>query len=154
MSKLSERLQQAKTDAGLSISQIVKRATDAGYELSDYSAKVYTNGKHPKSPQPDTLKALAYALRVSEREVFELAGLPQSAPFEPHRDADLLTPPQRTAVNEIIRLLAEGNKHVSSSTASEPGTPSKEEPQKIPDLTKEGMGLAAYKGRRARDSED
>ena len=157
VSKLSDRLQQAKIDADMSIAQIVKRANDAGYELSDYSAKVYTNGKHSQSPQPETLRALAYALRVPEDEIFKLAGLPVSSHFEPHRDADLLTATQRDAVNQIIRLLAEGNKNASPSTTQEPGTPSETvEGEKTPDppLDRLGYDLAATTGHRALDADD
>lgn len=157
VSKLSDRLKQAKIDADMSIKQIVKRATDAGYELSDYSAKVYTNGKHSQSPQPETLRALAYALRVPEDEVFKLAGLPVSSHFEPHRDADLLTATQRDAVNQIIRLLAEGNKNASPSTTQESGTPGEtNQDQKTPDppLDRLGYDLAATTGQRALDEED
>ena len=102
VSKLSDRLQQAKAEHGLSISQIVNRAVEAGYELSDYSAKVYTNGKHPARPKVETLEALAYALKVPEAELMELAGLPDRRTFSPHEDADLLTTAQQNAVNEII----------------------------------------------------
>lgn len=158
VSKLSDRLQQAKAEHGLSISQIVNRAVKAGYELSDYSAKVYTNGKHPARPKVETLEALAYALKVPEAELMELAGLPDRRTFSPHEDADLLTTAQQNAVNEIIRLLAEGNRNDSSPFDSQaegtPGEADQGEKTPAPPLDRLGYDLAAMTGERALDRED
>ena len=158
VSKLSDRLAQAKHELGLSTRQIQERAERGGYKLSSYSATVYTNGKHPAKPDLATLEALAYALKVPEAELMELAGLPDRRTFSPHEDADLLTTAQQNAVNEIIRLLAEGNRNDSSSFDSqEAGTPSEaDESQKTPapPLDRLGVDLAALKGERALDADD
>lgn len=120
MSKLSDRLAQAKRELDISTRQMAERAEANGYKLSDYNAKVYTNGKHSQNPDPSTLEALAFVLRVPLSEVRELAGLPsETEPFQAHASADLLTPPQRTAVNEIIRLLAESNKGANHDREAE-----------------------------------
>lgn len=93
-------------------------AQDAGYQLSNYSATVYTNGKHPAKASAATLEALAYVLRVPLDEVRELAGMPPvHGKFELAPEADTLTAPQRTAVNEIIRLLADGNQKAGEGNA-------------------------------------
>lgn len=113
MSKLSDRLAQAKSDLKLTAAAMVRKAEAHGYSLSDYNAKVYTNGKHPKQPELQTLQALSFVLEVPLQEVLDLADVSSgdvSEPFEPHKNADLLTAPQRDAVNEIIRLLADGNR--------------------------------------------
>lgn len=110
VSDLSDRLADAKRKLGISTQKMSDLAQDAGYQLSNYSATVYTNGKHPAKASAATLEALAYVLRVPLAELRELAGLPQQhGKFEPAPEADSLTAPQRAAVNEIIRLLADGN---------------------------------------------
>jgi len=120
VSKLSDRLAKAKRELDISTRQMAERAEANGYKLSDYNAKVYTNGKHSQNPDPSTLEALAFVLRVPLAEVRELAGLPsETEPFQAHASADLLTPPQRTAVNEIIRLLAESNKGANHDREAE-----------------------------------
>lgn len=110
VSDLSDRLAAAKNELGISSQRMSDTAQDAGYQLSNYSATVYTNGKHPAKASAATLEALAYVLRVPLDEVRELAGMPPvHGKFDPAPEADTLTAPQRTAVNEIIRLLADGN---------------------------------------------
>lgn len=120
VSKLSDRLAKAKRELDISTRQMADRAEANGYKLSDYNAKVYTNGKHSKSPDASTLEALSFVLRVPLAEVRELAGLPaETEPFEAHPSSDLLTAPQRAAVNEIIRLMAEGNKGADDASQAE-----------------------------------
>lgn len=116
MSKLSDRLLEAKEALGLSASQMEKLAEEGGYKLSNFNAKVYTNGSHGEPTLP-TLEALAYVLRIPLAEVLDLAGLNEPEPFTPHRSADMLTAPQRAAVNEIIRLMAEGNRRAGDEGA-------------------------------------
>lgn len=119
MSDLSDRLADAKRKLGISTQKMSDLAQDAGYQLSNYSATVYTNGKHPAKASAATLEALAYVLRVPLAELRELAGLPQQhGKFEPAPEADSLTAPQRAAVNEIIRLLADGNTGAGESNGS------------------------------------
>lgn len=133
MSKLSDRLAQAKRELGISTRAMSEAATKGGYTLSTHSASVYTNGKHPDAPDQRTLEALAYVLRIPLGEVLELAGYERrDEPFTPHRSADLLTDRQRKAVNEIIRLLADGNRTQED--------PNESEPQE----SREDYGLAAH----------
>lgn len=121
VSKLSDRLAKAKRELDISTRQMAERAEANGYKLSDYNAKVYTSGKHSKNPDASTLEALSYVLRVPLAEVRELAGLPvDTEPFEAHQSADMLTATQRAAVNEIIRLLAEGNKGANDDRQDTP----------------------------------
>lgn len=110
VSDLSDRLADAKRKLDISTQKMADLAQDAGYQLSSYSATVYTNGKHPAKASDATLEALSYVLRVPLAELRELAGLPQQhGKFELAPEADTLTAPQRAAVNEVIRQLAEAN---------------------------------------------
>lgn len=109
VSKFSDRLARAKADLGVSTRAAADRAKAQGYRLSANSVSLYTRDGHP-DPDGKTVEALAYALRVPEAELRTLAGLPrQHGKFEPAPEADTLTAPQRAAVNEVIRQLAEAN---------------------------------------------
>ncbi|MBM6588818.1 hypothetical protein [Brevibacterium sp. RIT 803] len=110
MSELSDRLAAAKNKLGISTRKMSELAQANGYRLSNYSATVYTNGSHPATADPATLEALAFVLRLPSNEVRRLAGIaPDLGEFEPDESANLLTRSQRSAVNEIIRQLAEAN---------------------------------------------
>ncbi|WCE39165.1 helix-turn-helix transcriptional regulator [Brevibacterium sp. BDJS002] len=145
MSDLSDRLADAKQKLGISTQKMSDLAQDAGYQLSNYSATVYTNGKHPAKASTATLDALAYVLRIPVEELRRLAGLPQHhGKFEPTPAADTLTAPQRTAVNEIIRQLAEANEKAGEGNADSP-TPMNQAGGKP--ATGEDDGLGAFGGR-------
>ena len=110
VSELSDRLAAAKIKLGISTRKMSELAQANGYRLSNYSATVYTNGSHPATADPATLEALAFVLRLPPNEVRRLAGIaPDLGEFEPDESANLLTRSQRSAVNEIIRQLAEAN---------------------------------------------
>lgn len=64
----------------------------------------------PQRPRPNVLEAFAKVFDVPVSDLEEAATFTGNEPFVPDRSSDLLTPPQRTAVNEIIRLLADGNR--------------------------------------------
>lgn len=122
MSDLSDRLSRAKDELGYSTRQISAEADKAGYRVSNATAAVYTNGKHGK-PDARTVEALSVVLRVPLAELRELAGLPQQhGKFELAPEADTLTAPQRAAVNEVIRQLAEANAKAGEGHAD--GSPS------------------------------
>ena len=117
MSDLSDRLSRAKDELGYSTRQISTEAEKAGYKVSNATAAVYTNGKHGK-PDAKTVEALSVVLRVPLAELRQLAGLPQQhGKFEPAPEADTLTAPQRAAVNEVIRQLAEANAKAGEGNA-------------------------------------
>lgn len=108
VSKLTERFAQAREELDLSVRAVVSAAEKGGYRLSIGSVSKYTKGSTGTVPDEATLAALSYALRVPLDEARELAGLPvEQTEFIPHPSASRLTPRQRDAVNEIIRLLAE-----------------------------------------------
>lgn len=74
----------------------------------------------------DIVDRVAEALGVDRNEVGRWVGRARTAPkpFEPHRDADLLTSEEQEAVNELIRLLAlpkkrEGVRDVDGPAASQ-----------------------------------
>lgn len=79
-------------------------------KLSPSNVSNYLRGNHPEDPPQQTLEAFAKALDVPLEDLEAAARYTGRDPFEAHPSSDLLTPPQRTAVNEIIRLLAESNK--------------------------------------------
>lgn len=59
-------------------------------------------------PNPDTVRGLAKALRLSTSEVLALAGMgsqPELSPYTPPDVAAMLTRRERDAVDELIRLL-------------------------------------------------
>ena len=175
MSKLSDRLSDAKRELGLSAAGIVRAAEKGGYTLSDYNAKVYISGKHG-DPKAETLEALSYALRVPLSELRALAGLPDDlGEFEADASARMLTRPQRDAVNEIIRLLAAGNTGADHDTddtvtplsaRSREGTTPETTPQKMkplpadyaadqgPSAGEEGWAEAQQLGEESQDTED
>lgn len=60
-----------------------------------------------KRTSPDTIQKVADVLRVSAQDVSAWLGLsrPVGTRYEPPPEADLLTPRQREAVNELIRAI-------------------------------------------------
>lgn len=141
MSDLSDRLSRAKDELGYSTRQISAEADKAGYRVSNATAAVYTNGKHGK-PDARTVEALSVVLRVPLAELRELAGLPQQhGKFELAPEADTLTAPQRAAVNEVIRQLAEANAKAGEGNAD--SSPSMNQAGGKP-ATGEDDGLGAF----------
>ena len=162
MSKLSDRLAERKAELNdVSVRAVSDRAKADGHKLSQNTVAKYLHADHPQ-PTPATLDALAAGFRLPPSELYRLADVQQSGPpFEPHKSADLLTAPQRNAVNEIIRLLAAGNEGNRNDTAppaaQESGAPGEaDESQKTPapPLDRLGVDLAAMTGERALDRED
>lgn len=143
MSDLSDRLSRAKDELGISTRQISAAAERAGYKVSNATAAVYTNGKHGK-PDAKTVEALSVVLRVPLVELRRLAGLPQvHGKFDPVPEADTLTAPQRNAVNEIIRQLAEANTRAGDGDAE--ATPTSR--AGVSPAAGEDDGLGAFGGR-------
>ena len=141
MSKLSDRLAARKAELNdVSVRAVSDRAKAAGHQLSQNTVAKYLRADHPQ-PTPATLDALATGFRLPPSELYRLADARQAGPpFEPHKSADLLTAPQRAAVNEIIRLLADGNQGAAHDTddtvtplsaRSRPGTTPETTPQKM-----------------------
>lgn len=89
--------------------RIADRAAELGYTLGKGAISKYFNGKHAESPSRQTLEAFAAALDVPVSDLEEAATFTGREPFAPDPTSDRLTVPQRTAVNEIIRQLAEAN---------------------------------------------
>lgn len=89
-----------KTD----VASMRQLADAAGTTTSTISAMVTGS----RDTDGEILNRVAAALMVDPKVVFGWAGRARSQgrPFEPHRDADLLTAEEQDAVNELIRLLA------------------------------------------------
>lgn len=109
VSRLSEVLNELKAEQGLTNPQIVERAKRRGAKLSLGNVSNYMTGKHPENPSRATLVAFALALNVPSSRLVVAAADKGREPFTPDPSSDRLTTPQRAAVNEIIRLLADGN---------------------------------------------
>lgn len=69
--------------------------------------------------EPETIAAVAEALRLDVRTVSSWAGTARSVvePYRPPAEADLLTPKQRKAVDQIIRAMTD-REESSNDTAS------------------------------------
>lgn len=144
VSELSDHLAAAKSKLGISTRKMSELAQANGYRLSNYSATVYTNGSHPATADPATLAALAFVLRLPLDEVRRLAGLPSDlGEFEPDESANLLTRPQRAAVNEIIRQFAEANTRAGDGSGN--ATPIGDSDKSL--AVGEDDGLGSFGGR-------
>jgi transcriptional regulator with XRE-family HTH domain len=119
VSRLSDLLNELSRAQRMNQPQIVKRSNDLGVPLSKGNVSRYLSGKHPEKPQHATLDAFAQVFGVPAEDLEAAATHTGHEPFEAHASADLLTPPQRTAVNEIIRLLAESNKGAAHASQAE-----------------------------------
>lgn len=175
MSKLSDRLAERKAELNdVSVRAVSDRAKAAGHQLSQNTVAKYLRADHPQ-PTLATLDALAAGFRLPPSELYRLADARQAGPpFEPHKSADLLTAPQRAAVNEIIRLLADGNQGVVHGTGtvtplsarSREGTTTETTPQKMKPLParyaadqgdsagEEGWAQAQHLGEESQDPDD
>lgn len=109
MSQLSELLVRLKTEARLTNPQIVERAKSQGLHLSLGNVSNYLTGKHPDQPSESTLIAFATVFNIPISELVRAAAHTGREPFTPDPISDRLTARQRAAVNEMIRLLAEGS---------------------------------------------
>lgn len=138
VSRLSEVLNELKAEQGLTNPQIVERAKRRGAKLSLGNVSNYMTGKHPENPSRATLVAFALALNVPSSRLVVAAADKGREPFTPDPSSDRLTTPQRAAVNEIIRLLADGNTGAGESNGSPMndagGKPATEEAQLASDF--------------------
>lgn len=119
MSRLSDLLNDLSRAQRMNQPQIVKRSNDLGVPLSKGNVSRYLSGKHPEKPQHATLDAFAQVFGIPVEDLEAAATHSAGDPFQADPSADLLTPPQRTAVNEIIRLLAESNKGANHDREAE-----------------------------------
>ncbi|MDE8648164.1 helix-turn-helix transcriptional regulator [Rhodococcus qingshengii] len=71
----------------------------------------------PQGASPETIQRLANALQVRESEVAKWAGQNWNGngPYVPPKEADLLGPRQRKALNEIIKAMAELQRAIPTS---------------------------------------
>lgn len=109
VSRLSERLRELSESRGLTQAQIADRASDLGFSLGKGAISRYFNGKHGENPSNGTLTAFARVLDVPVSDLKDAAAFTGREPFSPDPSSDRLTAPQRAAVNEVIRQLAEAN---------------------------------------------
>lgn len=145
MSRLSEVLNKLKTEQGLTNPQIVEQASRRGAKLSLGNVSNYLTGKHPENPNESTLVAFAMAFNVPVSELVRAAAFTGREPFTPDPSSDRLTAPQRAAVNEVIRQLAEANTKAGDGNVDRDPTPMNQAGGK-PAIS-EDDGLGSFGGR-------
>lgn len=93
---------------------MTRLAEESGVHTTTIAAVMYGNCTTRADRIADAIARRTRDARepVTRAAVHELVGRALGAPakFEPHPDADLLTPAERGAVNEIIKLLAAGHR--------------------------------------------
>lgn len=117
VSRLSEALWKANLEH-LGVRDISRRAKELGVTLSPSNISNYLRGNHPERPPAKTLAAFAKVFDVPVSDLEDAAAYTGREPFTPDPSSDRLTAPQRAAVNEIIRLLADGNTGAGESNGS------------------------------------
>lgn len=107
---------------GLSSRQIEAAAEKRGHKLSYATASRYLKGTHPDSPSADVLEALAAVFSTDVNKLRAAIGQPYvSDRFELPPEADQLDPDERTAVVNLVRVMA-GKKKAGEDNASTPHT--------------------------------
>ncbi|WP_113903484.1 hypothetical protein [Brevibacterium sanguinis] len=96
---------------------IVARSEELGVPISKGNVSRYLSGNHSK-PTWSTLNSFATVFDVPVEVLEEAAAFTGREPFTPDPRSDLLTAPQRAAVNEIIRLMAEANQRAGDGHAT------------------------------------
>jgi transcriptional regulator with XRE-family HTH domain len=79
----------------------------------------YRKGDHPAVPGEDVLSAFHDLTGLSMQELRTAAGLPpgENEPYEPPAEANLLTRPQRNALDQLIRTIVDArDRHDSDSS--------------------------------------
>lgn len=108
VSRLAERLKELLNTRGLTQAEVVRRSEDIGKYVSKGTVSTYLSNP-PQRPKRQVIEALAEILDVPVSDLEEAATFTGREPFAPDPSSDRLTTPQRAAVNEIIRQLAEAN---------------------------------------------
>lgn len=109
MSGLSDLLQHLNTE-GWSSRRIERETEKHGHKVSYATASRYLNGTHPRSPDAQTLQALAAAFGVHVNELREALGRPGvGEPFDLGPESARLTGDQREAVRHVVRVMLEQN---------------------------------------------
>lgn len=108
MTTFSRYLRAAMDERGWKQSDLARASGLSPKSVSEYLNKGVT-------PQPDRLSDIARGLGIAEEEVRQAAGWPPSMgefrlSADRRADAETLDAVQRQAVEEIIRLLADGNR--------------------------------------------
>lgn len=87
----------------------------------------YRKGDHPAVPGEDVLSAFHDLTGLSMQELRTAAGLPpgENEPYEPPAEANLLTRPQRNALDQLIRTIVDARDRHDSDTNSD--TPTEEQ---------------------------
>jgi hypothetical protein len=131
VSHLSDLLNAVLPD-GWSARRVSREAEAKGFRLSAASSTAYFGGRHGR-PDEETLQALAAVLPVSIVKLRQAATLSPgiTTPYKPPAVADRLTDRERSAVDEMIRLLADRKEGVGNA---EYPAPTKDAPSNVTPL--------------------
>ncbi|MFC3299604.1 hypothetical protein ACFOD8_08270 [Arthrobacter agilis] len=168
MQSISELLRSEKDASGLSYRDLVERASKAGYSLKfQYVNELVVSGPKSWPKNPDTFRALAAILRVSEKSVvlayaasLGLDVTDSTSPFATRLPAgtEKLSPSMQDALIAVVRAATqeEGDGNVSTAPITRAG----ESPAPSDEATQDDVDLAAYdtgresQGRRLRRLQD
>jgi transcriptional regulator with XRE-family HTH domain len=108
MTKLSDLVNAAAEERGISARAIARLAREYGHSLNHDTAARYVRGDHG-TPDEATLIALSQVLSIPLARLRAAADLPSeiTAPYTPPPEASRLSRRQRRAVDEIIRAMLE-----------------------------------------------
>lgn len=119
VSRLSDELWKANIEH-LGVRDISRRAKELGVTLSPSNISNYLRGNHPENPPERTLAAFAKVFGVPLEDLQSAATFTGREPFVPDPSADRLTPPQRTVLNELIRVMTDANEKGGEGSAGDP----------------------------------
>ncbi|WP_157181573.1 hypothetical protein [Actinopolymorpha alba] len=98
-------------------------AASNGWDITHTTINHILAGRYRSRPGPRTLEAIANLANVSLERVYAAADVPLPArrlADELPREADLLTPRQRTAVIEVIRAMVDAHGAAGESDTADP----------------------------------
>lgn len=119
VTRLSDRLNQAKDAVDLNVDAAVLRAQEAGFSIDRSIAYKALKGNRAKKPTDDTLRGFEAVFGVPVTELRKLLELPagELEPYKPPAYANRLSRDQRKALNNLIRTIVESTVAVTE----EPG---------------------------------
>lgn len=149
VSRLSELLKDLLTRRGLTQADVVRKTEEFGMTVSKGTVSTYFSNP-PQRPRRQVLEAFARVFDVPVSDLEDAATFTGREPFAPDPSSDRLTPPQRAVLNELIRVMTDGNEKAGEGNAvsptpmnqagGKPATDRQDGPRPVPDLA----DMAAY----------
>ena len=119
VSRLAERLKELLNARGLTQAEVVRRSEGIDKYVSKGTVSTYLSNP-PLKPKRQVIEAFAEILDVPVSDLEEAATFTGREPFVPDPSADRLTPPQRTVLNELIRVMTDANEKGGEGNAGDP----------------------------------